>query len=252
MVTINSPFMHILAASLVAGFALQTEWAVAHDFDYYEGRVFAAAFLVFLVLQGLRKVLRAVMPEVPKQFDEKYAEVALLSSIFPLLFIISNDFALIVAIVLYAIILVKYCGDVLGIKWCSRLWGVITDGVARLRRAATGSALRFAVSDDTKEGVVTVTVRTSTETRPTISEVKRQVSLLYQALPDHERFQKIRVDIGDIAVLDESLPALLDPISHYAKLTRAESVAIVGTRQQIESASTLLPSNGYSFEQADE
>ena len=41
--TADRSFYHLLVASIIAGYTLQANWAIQHQFDYFSARVFAMA-----------------------------------------------------------------------------------------------------------------------------------------------------------------------------------------------------------------
>lgn len=244
------PFLHTLTASIVAGLTLQVEWAVDHDFDDFDVRVFSSAVVIFVLLQALRLVLWRVVPHIPGDFDEKYGEFMLLLSIAPVFQLISNALLQIVATVCYLGILVTFGARTLDISWCARLREWAGESLAHLRLLATGRGLRCIVEDD-RAGALCIRIHMKDEARPSAVETKKCIELLCQDLPDATGVKEIKVYIDTVDTVNEQLAPLLQFVSHYASLMGIEKVSIVGARKRIERASALVPCGEFAFEPSD-
>jgi len=248
---ISRPVVHLIAASIFGAFALQTEWALGHDFENYSNRVFGTALLLFLVLQALRLFLGRVVLDAAAGFDERYGEMVLLLALVPVFSIIDNGLLHFVALALFAVMLVSYGAAVLRVAWCMRLreW-LANTAIPGFRRLA-GRRLAYTVNDDTEPGVLHVRLRAPGEA-PSPAEFKARVATLYQCLPDDGTCELLRVDASGVSVDDETLARLLEPLALYASLAGFGPVSVHVDPSRVEALAAILPAERFTVAPAAE
>lgn len=245
---IDRPFAQLLAASIVAGFTLQTEWAMGHDFEHFDVRVFASALVIFIFVLGIRTACRRLVPDTGDGFDARYGESVLLLSVIPAFLVVENTFLRVVGIVIYGAVIVDYGSTVLRIEWLRRAVHWVSQKTAWLFRVATQAPVSYVVQDDVEKGVLKVSVSTREGAEPSVAEIKRRVSALYQELPKTGMFEKIKVDVDGVELIDGMLPVLLEPVSHYAALAKIEKVTVVSRKSRLQEVSSTLPVERFSVE----
>jgi len=240
--------VHLAAASIIAGFALQTEWAIQHHFESFGIRVFGSALALFVLLQILRVLVGRASRNAT--VDDHFGELALLLSVLPIFMIIENALLRTLVMVLYTILVVGYAASVLRIRWCMELKRWLGSKAAVLYSSVTGKRLGYSVRDDIEPGVLHVRLRARADNPPSTAEIKARLSELYASLPDETGFQSLRVSIDEVDAGDDLLVQLLEPLSYYARLTGIGRVAVVAEKERMERLSRVLPNERYAVEPA--
>lgn len=242
---VESGFVHLLAASVIVGFAAQAQWAMDHSFEFFGARMLATAALVFLVLQGGRLlVLRAVTSD-PARLNRQYSESALLLTVISALLVIDNLFLKLVASICYTLIVLRYMASVLEIQWARSAPSWLREKAAGILDATSARGLGYRVEDDTSSGVLKIVLRSGP--RPaSVRTVKETVAGMYQDLPDEGDFEEILVNVEGMHRLDETLTRCLDPVGNYAAMLNIEKVRVVADADRKTELPALLP--GERFE----
>lgn len=244
----DRPFVHTLVGSITAGFTVQAEWAVDHDFALFEARVFASALAVFIVVHAVRVVLLRTTKAGVAGFDEAYGEMVLLLGLFPAFLIIDNTLLRIVALLAYAAIVVRYASDVLGVGWCTRL----REGLGKLRAALPDALvnrrLAYSIQDDVDPDILHVALYLKADYVPAAEEIKRRIAALYQDLPESGGFRSMRVSIDGVGRVDATLTRLLEPLSQYAALMNIDTLVVAGPADRVSRLEDILPVGPFTVE----
>lgn len=251
----NSPrivqrtFVRLLVAAIVAGFLLQTEWAIGHDFEYFDARVFASALLLFMLALGVRVACRRFLPASDSGFDEKYSESLLLLAVTPAFLVVEDVFLRITGLLLYGTIVVRYAAQVLQVEWLRRPMARIDSQAARWLRVIARAPVSYLVEDDVNANgnVLRVFISTREDTEPSVSDIERRSVRCFGDLPKPERFDEVEVDIDGVARIDGRLPRLLDPVSRYATLRGIRRVVVLSREDRMEAAASVLPVDRFAM-----
>lgn len=242
------PIVHILVGSIIAGFTLQAEWAVDHDFEQLDARIFASALAIFIIVHVLRLVLLRTTKAGVAGFDAAYGEMVLLLGLFPAFLIIDNALLRIVALLAYAAIVVRYAADVLEVGWCIRLREWLGKLRAGLPDALAGRRLGYSIQDDIDRDVLHVALYLKADHVPAADEIKRRVAALYQDLPESGGFRSMRVNIDGVGRVDATLTRLLEPLSQYAALMNIDALVIAGPADDMSRLQDILPAGPFTVE----
>lgn len=244
---LSRSFVYLLAASIVAGYTLQANWAIDHHFDYFSARVFATALVLFVFLKGIQAACHRVLPAVNERFNDQYGEVVLLLSVVPAALVVENIFLRTVGILVWLAIVLLHASSALHVRWARLLVDWIRSRATRLFILATRAPVSYQVRDDVEESVLQIVVSKREDTKPSAAEIKRRVALLYQELPDDGEFEEIRVNIDGVDRVDEVLPLLLEPLPHYAALRNINKIVVVGDESRVKEASNIVPKDRFEF-----
>lgn len=248
MTITGRPFVHMLVGSIVAGFTVQAEWAVDHDFEQLDARIFASALAIFIIVHALRLVLLRTTKAGVAGFDEAYGEMVLLLCLFPAFLIIDNALLRIAAFLAYAAIVVRYASDVLGVGWCVRLREWLARLRAGLPAALAGRRLGYSIQDDIDRDVLHVALYLKADYVPAADEIKRRVAALYQDLPESGGFQSMRVNVDGVGRVDATLARFLEPLSQYAALMNIDTLVVAGPAEHVSRLEDILPAGPFTVE----
>lgn len=237
---VKAGFVHLLAASIVIGFALQAGWAMEHSFEFFDARMFATAALVLLVLQGVRLILLRSVPAEPARLNRQYGESVLLLSVVAAFLVIENLFLRIVGTVCYTLLVLQYMSQVLEIQWSRSALAWLGETMAGAFSAASTRGLKYSVKDDVEPGVLQIVLRSGPRA-PSVRALKEAVAGLYQDLPDEGSFKEIRVNVEGVQRVDETLVRCLEPVAHYAAMLNLDKVRVVAEAGGEKELSGLLP-----------
>lgn len=243
---VEAGFLHLLAASIVIGFAIQAQWAMEHNFEFFDARMLATAALVFLVFQGVRLILLRSISAEPARLNRQYSDSVLLLAVLSAFLVIENLFLRVVGTICYTLLVLQYMTHVLEIRWAQDASAWLHETVPEYLGTASARGLRYSVKDDLEPGVLEIKLRAGSRP-PSMKSLKETVAALYQDLPDQGAFEEIRVNVKNMQRIDETLVRCLEAVANYAAMLNIDKVSVVTATGSEKELRGLLPAGRFEI-----